>query len=159
MTGGGWAADPAMADDDSSRSATADDVQDLPVDDVHDPPVEDANGSAGTDADAPAGSNRESDSSTRRFGAREVVVPLRVYKVVTVFSTLIAVVLVVAGFLALDAATRRASAPPSEVDPVLAVLGLLAIAGGGVVYAYASRFRAPGMGSPKTGEDEGGDDG
>ena len=36
---------------------------------------------------------------------RDVEVPLPVYKVVTVFSTLIAVVLVVGGFLALDAAT------------------------------------------------------
>jgi hypothetical protein len=89
------------------------------------------------------------------FGAREVVVPLRVYKTVTVFSTLIAIVAVVAGFLALDAATRRASAPPSEIDPILAVVGLAAIALGGVVYAYASRFRAPGMGTSKNGDDQG----
>jgi len=132
-----------MADDDPSRSAAADDAHDTPVDDA---------------ADC-ARSSRDATESSRRFGAREVVVPLRVYKVVTVFSTLIAVVLVVGGFLALDAATRRASLPASEIDPVLAVVGLLAIAGGGAVYAYASRFRAPGMGSPKTGEDEGGDDG
>ena len=132
-----------MADDDPSGPAAADDA--------HDPRVDEAG--------APAGSSRDATESSRRFGAREVVVPLRVYKVVTVFSTLIAVVLVVGGFLALDAATRRASLPASEIDPVLAVVGLLAIAGGGAVYAYASRFRAPGMGSPKTGEDEGGDDG
>ena len=132
-----------MADDAPSGPAAADDA--------HDPQVD--------DADAPASSSRDAAESSRRFGAREVVVPLRVYKVVTVFSTLIAVVLVVGGFLALDAATRRASLPASEIDPVLAVVGLLAIAGGGAVYAYASRFRAPGMGSPKTGEDEGGDDG
>ena len=94
-----------------------------------------------------------------RFGAREVVVPLRVYKVVTVFSTLIAVVAVVGGFLALDAATRRASLPASEVDPVLAIVGLLAIAGGGLVYAYASRFRAPGMGTSKNADDQGPDNG
>jgi len=130
-----------MADDAPSGPAAADDA--------HDPQVDDAD----------ATSSRDAAESSRRFGAREVVVPLRVYKVVTVFSTLIAVVLVVGGFLALDAATRRASLPASEIDPVLAVVGLLAIAGGGAVYAYASRFRAPGMGSPKTGEDEGGDDG
>ena len=101
----------------------------------------------------------EESPSSRRFGAREVVVPLRVYKAVTVFSTLIAIVFVVGGFLALDAATRRASAPPAEVDPVLAVLGLLAIAGGGAVYAYASRFRAPGMGTSKNDDDQGPDNG
>ena len=53
----------------------------------------------------------------------------------------------------------RSSLPPAQVDPVLAAVGLLAIAGGGAVYAYASRFRAPGMGSPKTGADQGDDDG
>lgn len=109
--------------------------------------------------DAPADEDREPADSAGRFGAREVVVPLRVYKVVTVFSTLIAVVLVVGGFLALDAATRRASLPASEIDPFLAVLGLAAIAGGGLVYAYASRFRAPGMGTSKNGDDQGSDNG
>ena len=90
---------------------------------------------------------------------RDVEVPLSVYKVVTVFSTLIAVVLVVGGFLALDAATRRATLPPAEIDPVLTTVGLLAIAGGGVVYAFASRFRAPGMGTPKPDGAEGDGDG
>ena len=130
-----------MADDDPSRSAAADDALDPQVD------------------DADATSRRDATESSRRFGAREVVVPLRVYKVVTVFSTLIAVVLVVGGFLALDAATRRASLPASEIDPVLAVVGLLAIAGGGAVYAYASRFRAPGMGTSKNDDDQGPDNG
>ena len=92
-------------------------------------------------------------------GGRDVVVPLSLYKVVTVFSTLIAVVFVVGGFLAIDAATRRASLPAAEIDAPLAVLGLLAIAGGGAVYAFAARFRAPGMGTPKPGDDEGRDDG
>ena len=98
------------------------------------------------------------DDAADRSG-RDVVVPLSVYKVVTVFSTFIAVVAVVGGFLLLDAATRRASAPPSEIDPLLAVLGLLAIAAGGGVYAFAARFRAPGMGTPKPDDDEASDDG
>lgn len=101
----------------------------------------------------------EDETTAGSFGAREVVVPLRVYKAVTVFSTLIAVVAVVAGFLVLDVATRRASAPPSEIDPVLAAVGLASIAAGGVVYAYASRFRAPGMGTSKNGDDQGDDNG
>ena len=112
--------------------------------------------------DDEAGSERTVDdepASDGRFGAREVVVPLRVYKVVTVFSTLIAVVAVVVGFLALDAATRRASLPASEIDPVLTAVGLLAIASGGLVYAYASRFRAPGMGTSKNDDDQGPDNG
>jgi hypothetical protein len=56
--------------------------------------------SAGADGgNGPTRSSDESAASSRRFGAREVVVTLRVYKVVTVFSTLIAVVFVVGGFL------------------------------------------------------------
>ena len=92
-------------------------------------------------------------------GGRDVVVPLALYKRVVVISTLIAVISVVAGFLALDAATRRARAPIGEVDPWLALLGLGLIATGGVVYAFSSRFRAPGMGTDKDGEDERPDDG
>jgi len=92
-------------------------------------------------------------------GGRDVVVPLSIYKRVVVFSTLIAGASVVAGFLVLDAATQRARLPIGEVDPVLALLGLGLIAAGGVVYAFASRFRAPGMGTDKDGEDEPSDDG
>ena len=99
------------------------------------------------------------EEPSSRVGGRSVEVPLRVYKAVIVVSTLVAVVAVVGGFLALDAATRRASAPPGEVDPLLAAVGLLAIAAGGLVYAYASRFRAPGMGTSKPDGDEEGDDG
>ncbi|MFB6106343.1 MAG: hypothetical protein ABEJ70_05155 [Halobacteriaceae archaeon] len=82
-------------------------------------------------------------------GSREVVVPMRLYKTVTVFSTLIAVGCVVAGFVVLDRATQRASVDIARVDPVLAVFGVALIAGGGVVYAYAGRFRAEGMGRGK----------
>jgi hypothetical protein len=85
---------------------------------------------------------------------RDIVVPLELYKVVTVFSTLIAGASVVFGFVVLDTATQRASAPPEEIDPVLAILGLLLIAGGGAIYAFSGRFRAPGMGTTKNGDDE-----
>lgn len=87
-------------------------------------------------------------------GDRDVVVPLRLYKTVVVFSTFIAVVGVVAGFMVLDAATRRGQAAPEEVDAILALVGLVLIVGGGAVYAFGSRFRAPGMGKAKDDTDE-----
>ncbi len=90
---------------------------------------------------------------------RDVIVPLRVYKTVVVFSTLFAVGFVVAGFMALDTATQRANAPPSEVDVPIAALGIGLIAAGGLVYAFASRFRAPGMGTTKTDDGQRSDDG
>jgi hypothetical protein len=118
-----------------------------------------ADGGGRTSNDEDGVGARDAGDGEPPAGGRDVVVPLRVYKVVTVFSTLIAVVAVVGGFMALDAATRRATAPPSEIDPVLAVVGLAAIAAGGGVYAFAARFRAPGMGTPKPDDDEGPDDG
>jgi len=86
-------------------------------------------------------------------GGREVRVPIRLYKTVTVFSTLIAVGTVITGFLVLDVATQRASASLSEVNPLLAVLGLAFIAGGGAVYAFSTRFQAEEMGKDNGGED------
>jgi hypothetical protein len=94
-----------------------------------------------------------------RDGDDGVVVPLRLYKTVTVVSTLIAVVAVVGGFVLLDVATQRASVPASRIDPVLGTLGLASILGGALVYAYATRFRAEGMGKDKTEGDEPDDDG
>lgn len=105
--------------------------------------------------DGPPGGDATAD------GRREVEVPLRLYKTVTVFSTLIAVVAVVVGFLLLDAATigtgllRRAIVgllsalslvPSPELLSVLfAIAGLLAIAGGAAVYVLGTRFKAGGM--------------
>jgi len=99
------------------------------------------------------------DRSESQSSGDGVVVPLRVYKTVTVFSTLFAVVFVLAGFLLLDVATDRARAPLSEVDPVLAILGLLGFVAGAAIYAFATRFRAEGMGKPKDEADEASDDG
>lgn len=90
---------------------------------------------------------------------RDVVVPLPLYKVITVFSTLIAGVAVVGGFVVLDEATQRASVPLEDIDPLLALLGLFMIAGGGAMYAFSGRFRAPGMGTTNTDEDEPSDNG
>lgn len=86
-------------------------------------------------------------------GGRDVPVPLDVYKAITVFSTMFAVLAVVAGFVVLDVATSRASAAPEDVNVVLAVAGLGAIALGAVVYAFSTRFRAEGMGRLKDGAD------
>jgi hypothetical protein len=80
---------------------------------------------------------------------RDVEVPLRVYKTVTVFSTLFAVGAVVLGFVLLDGATQRATAAPEDVNVLVALLGLGSIAAGAAVYAFSTRFRARGMGKPK----------
>jgi hypothetical protein len=101
--------------------------------------------------------------------AREVVVPLRIYKTVTVFSTLLAVVLVVLGFAFLDAATIRGgmfgilidaipvslSLPISSamLDAALATIGLACIAAGAGVYVLGARFRTAGMGKGKDAAD------
>ena len=108
-------------------------------------------------------------------GRRDVVVPMRLYKTVTVFSTLIAIVSVILGFVLLDAATIRLSllrrlviavlqavgiSPPTTVlSAVLAILGLGIIAFGAGVYVLGTRFRARGMGNPQEDADESSDNG
>lgn len=114
-------------------------------------------------------------------GRREVEVPRSLYKVVTVFSTLIAVLCVVFGFVALDAATTVLSNPPgsivirllalagpsvetlsahsSTIAVLVGLLGLALVVVGAGVYVYGSRFRAPGMGKPKDEAEEETDDG
>jgi hypothetical protein len=103
-------------------------------------------------------SNDDSDArapdSGGSEGAREVEVPLRLYKVVTVFSTMFAVAFVVGGFVVLDTATQRAQLSFSELNLPLAVLGVAMVAAGAVVYAFSTRFRAEGMGKPKERSDE-----
>ena len=115
------------------------------------------------DTDAGGATDPPSTEATRPSGAttgdgdervRSVVVPDRVYKTVTVFSTLFAVVAVVAGFVVLDEATDRASVALSEVDPLLALLGVGLIVAGAVTYAFSTRFRAEGMGNAKGDTDE-----
>lgn len=95
------------------------------------------------------------DEETASSGrSREVVVPLRVYKAVTVFSTLFSVILVVGGFMVLDTATQRTTLALSDINPLFALAGLAMIAAGSVLYAFSSRFRAPGMGNAKERSDE-----
>ena len=94
------------------------------------------------------------DTDDEETRAREVEVPLRLYKAVTVFSTMFAVAFVVGGFIVLDTATQRARLSPEEMNLPLALLGVAMIAAGAVVYAFATRFRAEGMGKPKDQPDE-----
>jgi hypothetical protein len=84
---------------------------------------------------------------------------MRVYKTVTVFATLIAVIAVLAGFILLDEATNRAQLALSEVDAVVALLGLGSSVFGAAVYAYSTRFRAAGMGKANSDDGEGDADG
>lgn len=93
------------------------------------------------------------EGRTEDRGRRDVVVPRELYKIVTVFSTLIAIVAVVGGFVLLDTATNRTVAAASEVNLPLAIAGVGAIALGAATYAFASRFRTGGMGSPNSDDD------
>lgn len=106
------------------------------------------------DEDSGADDPVETRGEASDRGRREVVLPERLYRTVTVFSTLIAIVGVVAGFILLDVATQQATASFEEVNVWLAGLGILAILGGGATYAYAARFRAEGMRKDKDATDE-----
>jgi hypothetical protein len=109
-----------------------------------------------TDRDESGSSDgSEADRSERdgKQDGREVVVSRELYKIVTVFSTLIAIVAVVGGFVLLDTVTNRTLAAASEVNLPLAIAGVGSIALGAAVYAFASRFRTQGMGSPNSDAD------
>jgi len=114
----------------------------------------------------------ESEAADTDAGAsgRDIVVPMRLYKTVTVFSTLIAVVCVVVGFMLLDAATLNVSVLGNIVTGTLAVVGvavdegvlstLFAAGGLGIiglgagVYVVGTRFRAEGMGKSQEDSDK-----
>jgi len=116
-----------------------------------------------SDGDADDGSGRDDDRRDR-----EVVVPLRLYKTVTVYATLFAVTLVILGFTFLDVATGQSllmgllrALPLSFPTPragttraVFALFGLGAILLGAGVYVLGARFRAEGMGTDKGSEDQ-----
>ena len=123
-----------------------------------------------TDEESSADAATDPDPDTGPTGGRDVVVPLRLYKTVVVFSTLIAVVSVVLGFTLLDAATLRVSfvralivgvlsavgLVPSEgaLSAALAALGLSIIALGAGVYTVGTRFRTAGMGNAEADADD-----
>lgn len=97
-------------------------------------------GAGADDVEPDAGADRAVADSRR-----DVVVPLEIYKVVTVFSTLLAVGAVVVGFVLLDWGTNRAQAEASEVNLGLVAVGILAIGLGAATYAFSTRFRTEGM--------------
>ncbi|ACV10763.1 hypothetical protein Huta_0576 [Halorhabdus utahensis DSM 12940] len=98
-----------------------------------------------TATDAGAETDQAESTGASDAGRRDVIVPLRVYKAVTVFSTLFAILAIVVGFVVLDTATNRGMAAVSAIDPLLALLGLGSILFGAVVYAFSTRFRTEGM--------------
>lgn len=104
--------------------------------------------------DQPQRSDEPPDGAGSDPGGREVVVPMRLYKTVTVFSTLVAVLAILGGFVLLDRGTQRATASPEEVSLPVVALGLALIVGGSAVYAFSTRFRTEGMGKPKDDTDE-----
>ncbi|MCU4741779.1 hypothetical protein OB955_17760 [Halobacteria archaeon AArc-m2/3/4] len=81
------------------------------------------------------------------------------YKTIVVFSTLIATVGILAGFILIDVATNRAQADLADVNIGLAILGVGLIAIGSITYAFSSRFRTAGMGNAKDDTDEHSDNG
>ncbi|WP_435063099.1 DUF7315 family membrane protein [Halobaculum sp. EA56] len=120
---------------------------------------------AASDGDTAAGRPDDPDAP-RASGAgraRDVVVPIALYKRVTAYATLTAVVAVVFGFVMLDAATLQVSLtrrfvvglfglagvvpPETLLTALFSLLGLGSIAFGAGVYVLGSRFRAAGMGA------------
>jgi len=155
-----------MAPDDSSRDrkptasdGSADDADGEGTADQDDPPTDPA---AGNGKETTAGEDArdgDGDGSQGHGESRDVVVPMRVYKAVTVFTTLFAVGTVVGGFVLLDSATNRATASLAEVDTLAALAGIGLIVAGAAAYAFSTRFRAAGMGKSKDGTDEHSDNG
>lgn len=96
-------------------------------------------------------------------GPRDIVVPARLFKLVTVVTTLLAIPTVVLGFMFLDAATLQTNVArrtvlfvvswlglpidESLVSILLGLVGVGLIAAGAGIYIVGSRFRAAGMGN------------
>ena len=97
-------------------------------------------------------------SSQAGPGRRQVPVPMAVYKTVTVFSTLAAVLGVVLGLVLIDRGTDRASAAAEEVNLVVTGLGVLLIVGAAAVYAFSTRFTPPERANDKGSTAEAGDE-
>ena len=120
--------------------------------------------SPNSDEPSPTGS---ADTTT---GRRDVVVPIRLYKTITVFSTLIATACILGGFIFIDAATLQVSVlrrlllsglasiglgvDQELFTGVLAIIGLSLMAAGTGVFVFSRRFRAPGMGNAPEDSDE-----
>ena len=122
--------------------------------------------------DSPSNSDESSPTgpADATTGRRDVVVPIRLYKTITVFSTLIATACILGGFILIDAATLQVSVlrrlllaglegiglsvNQELFSAVLAIGGLSLMAAGTGVFVLSSRFRAPGMGNAQEDSDE-----
>jgi len=105
------------------------------------------------------------NSDVNGNGRRDVAVPMELYKSITVFSTLLAVVFVLLAFVMFDAATLGRSFVRELVRDAFGVVGLsvggqpltiaFALVGfaflvtGSGIYILGSRFRAAEMGNAK----------
>ena len=121
------------------------------------------------DSDA-AGESAPTEPPESSTGRRDVVVPIRLYKTITVFSTLIATACILGGFILIDAATLQVSVlrrlllaglegiglsvDQELFSAVLAIGGLSLMAAGTGVFILSSRFRASGMGNAQEDSDE-----
>ncbi len=142
-------------DDQSDTSESAADVEPAytPENEATERPVSEG----GTPGDGVA--DREGGVGSDEEGDRDIEVPMRVYKSITVFTTMFAILTVVGGFVLLDSATNRATASLSDIQPVAALAGVGLIVVGAAAYAFSTRFRAEGMGKSKDDTDESVDNG
>ena len=123
-----------------------------------------------SDSDA-AGESAPAEPPESSTGRRDIVVPIRLYKTITVFSTLIATACILGGFILIDAATLQVSVlrrlllaglegislsvNQELFSAILAIGGLSLMAAGTGVFILSSRFRAPGMGNAQEDSDKG----
>ncbi len=119
--------------------------------------------SAGPEHRGTEQSTEPAQTDSPSSGRRDIVVPLRLYKTITVFSTLIATICILTGFILLDAATLQVSVlrtvfllgfetvgltiSQDVFSVVLGIGGLTLMALGAGVFVLSSRFRAEGMGN------------
>ena len=106
-----------------------------------------------------------SEGTSASGRGREVVVPMALYKRVTVFGTLVAILTVLFGFMALDAALYSRSivrvnvlwlleqvglpTAPGVVSAAFAVIGLGLVVLGAWAYVLSTRFRTEEMGTAR----------
>ncbi len=109
--------------------------------------------------DAPGDEAGTDSGASESTDQRDVVVPMRLYKTITVFSTIIAIGSVLGGFIVLDFATDSAQAEVSEISVLFSILGIGLIVFGAVTYAFSTRFRTEAMGNAKDDADKESDNG
>lgn len=90
---------------------------------------------------------------------RHVTVPMEIYKVVTVFTTVLAVGAIIAGLYLIDRGTDRARAPAEDIEVVVTLVGVGLIVLAAVTYAFSTRFTPAERANDKGDSAEGHDDG